>query len=188
MSDIHLAGLSGSLRKNSSNTMLMNEAARLFAPARFTQGDMNLPLLNEDLNEGDGPEAARRLAEVIRSADALIIATPEYNKMIPGVVKNALDWMSILKGGNPLIGKPVAIMSSAAGKAGGERSQYSLRLALVPHQARVVLAPEVTIAGANDAFDEDGRLKDPKSTEFLGKLMNALKGEMALLARETAPA
>ncbi|QPH52697.1 NADPH-dependent FMN reductase [Pontivivens ytuae] len=188
MSDIHLVGLSGSLRKNSSNTLLMNEAARLFAPARFTQGDMNLPLLNEDLNEGDGPEAAQRLAEVIRSADAVIISTPEYNKMIPGVVKNALDWLSILKGGNPMVDKPVAIMSAAAGRAGGERSQYTLRHALVPHRTRVVLAPEVMIPGANNAFDEEGRLKDPKSVEFLGRLMDALKAEMALMARETAPA
>ncbi|WP_316016003.1 NAD(P)H-dependent oxidoreductase [Roseobacter sp. HKCCA0434] len=179
----HLVGISGSLRRESSNTKLMQEAARLYAPDRFTEADLNLPLVNEDLNQGDGPEAVVALAELLRSADALIISTPEYNKMIPGLLKNALDWLSIIRGGNPLNGMPTAIMSSAAGKAGGERSQYTLRHALTPHRARVVLAPEVTIAGANDAFDEEGRLKNPKSTEFLEKLMDGLKAEQALLAK-----
>ena len=176
----HLVGLSGSLREGASNTLLVEEAARLFAPQQFTLADLNLPLLNSDLNTDDGPEAVARFVALLRSADAVIISTPEYNKMIPGLLKNALDWVSIVAGGNPLKAMPTAIMSSAAGRSGGERAQYTLRHALTPHGAHVVLAPEVTIAGANDAFAEDGTLKDPKSQEFLGKLMDALKAEIAL--------
>lgn len=173
----HLVGISGSLRAAASNTLLVDEAARLFEPDIYTRADLNLPLLNTDL---DTPESVQRLTDLVRGADAVIISTPEYNKMIPGLLKNALDWLSIQPGGNPLSGKPVAIMSSAAGRSGGERSQYTLRHALTPHLARVLNAPEVTIAGANDAFDQNGRLKDAKSTEFLGKLMDALKAEIAL--------
>lgn len=174
---VNLVGISGSLRSASSNTMLVDEAARLFAPDTYTRADLNLRLLNTDL---DTPEAVTRFVSLIRKADAVIISTPEYNKMIPGLLKNALDWLSIASDGNPLAGKPVAIMSSAAGRSGGERSQYTLRHALTPHFARVPTGPEVTIAGANDAFDEKGRLKDDKSTEFLGKLMDVLKAEIAL--------
>lgn len=173
----HLVGISGSLRAGSSNTLLVDEAARLFAPDIYTRADLNLPLLNTDL---ETPEPVARLVSLVREADALIISTPEYNKMIPGLLKNALDWMSIASDGNPMAGKPVAIVSSAAGRSGGERSQYTLRHALTPHFARVLTGPEVTIAGANNAFDENGQLKDPKSTEFLTKLMDALKAEIAL--------
>lgn len=176
----HLVGISGSLRAAASNTLLVDEAARLFAPDIYTRADLNLPLLNTDL---DTPESVQRLADLVRGADAVIISTPEYNKMIPGLLKNALDWLSIMADGNPFVGKPVAIMSSAAGRSGGERSQYTLRHALIPHQARVLSAPEVTIAGANAAFDDNGRLKDEKSTEFLSKQMDALKAEIALHSR-----
>ena len=173
----HLVGISGSLRAESSNTKLVDEAARLFAPDTYARADLHLPLLDTDL---DIPTEVQRLTDLVRGADALIISTPEYNKMIPGLLKNALDWLSIVDGGNPLAGKPVAIMSCAAGRSGGERAQYTLRHALTPHLARVLSGPEVTIAGANKAFDDQGRLKDPKSIEFLGKLMDALKAEIAL--------
>ena len=174
----HLVGISGSLRKNSSNTMLVHEAVRVFQPDLFTLADLNLPLLNTDL---DTPAEVERLVSLIREADAIVISTPEYNKMIPGLLKNALDWISRAADGNPLAGKPVAILSSAAGRSGGERSQYTLRHALTPHFARVLTGPEVTIAGANKAFDDNGHLKDEKSVEFLTKLMDALKAEVALL-------
>jgi chromate reductase len=177
MTDYKLAGISGSLRKDSANTKLVKEAARAFAPSAFTLGDIRLPLFDEDL-EADGiPAEVTALADVIRTADALVISTPEYNKNLPGGLKNALDWLSRLKP-NPLNGKPVAIVSAAAGRAGGERSQFSLRHCLTPHMVRVLPGPEVMIAGANKAFDEDGHLSDPKSFEFLGKLMDALKAEV----------
>ncbi|MBB5517018.1 chromate reductase [Rubricella aquisinus] len=177
MTDYTLAGISGSLRRGSSNTLLVKEAARAFAPATFVMGDIRLPLFDEDLEAEGIPAEVTALAEAIAQADALVISTPEYNKNLPGGLKNALDWLSRLKP-NPLNGKPVAIVSAAAGRAGGERSQFSLRHCLTPHMARILPGPEVMIAGANKAFDENGQLSDPKSFEFLGKLMDALKAEI----------
>ncbi|QIK40080.1 NADPH-dependent FMN reductase [Pontivivens nitratireducens] len=173
----HLVGISGSLRSGSSNTLLVDEAARLFAPDLYTRADLQLPLLNTDL---ETPAEVGRLVTLIGQADAIVISTPEYNRMISGLLKNALDWVSLASDGNPLADKPVAIISSAAGRSGGERSQYTLRHALLPHFARVLTGPEVAIAGAGEAFDDKGRLKDEKSTELLGKLMESLKAEVAL--------
>jgi chromate reductase len=176
-----LLGISGSLRRESTNTMLVHEAARAFGPCRFTLGDIRLPLYDGDLEEADGiPPGVQRLAEQILAADAVVISTPEYNKNLPGVLKNALDWLSRTKPA-PLAGKPLAIVSAAAGRAGGERSQFSLRHCLTPFQPRVLQGPEVMIASARNAFDADGRLKDPASFEFLGKLMAKLRDEIALV-------
>lgn len=183
-----LLGISGSLRAASSNTKLIHEAARAFGPCRFEVGNVRLPLYDGDLEDSDGiPREVSRLAEQIARADAVVISTPEYNKNLSGVLKNAIDWLSRVKPG-PLIGKPVAIVSSAAGRAGGERAQFSLRHCLVPLHPRILTGPEVTIAGAGKAFGEDGRLVDPKSFEFLGQLMAALRAEAAMLARARAEA
>ncbi len=181
-SRLALVGVSGSLRRESSNTRLIQEAARLFGPCDFTMGDIRMPLYDADLEEAEGPPApVRRLADQIVAADAVVISTPEYNKNLPGGLKNALDWLSRVKPA-PLAGKPVAIVSAAAGRAGGERAQYSLRHCLTPLHPSVLTGPEVMIAGANKAFDEDGRLIDTRSAEFLGKLMTALREECVLRA------
>lgn len=170
-----LLGISGALRRDSSNTKLMHEAARAFGPCEFVRGDIRFPLYDADLEDSEGvPEEVHRLADQILAADAVVISTPEYNKNLPGVLKNALDWLSRTKKA-PLKAKPVAIMSSAAGRAGGERSQFSLRHCLTPFNPHVLQGPEVMIAGAGKAFDDDGRLIDPKSFELLATLMAALR-------------
>ena len=120
------------------------------------------------------PESVTTLAKQILDADAVIISTPEYNKMISGVLKNALDWVS-RTGLSPWEGKPVAIMSAAAGRSGGERTQYSLRWAMTPFNAQLLQAPEVLIASSFKAFDEAGRLVDERSQAGLEKLMTALR-------------
>ena len=174
----HLLGISGSLRAGSFNTMLVREAAAMFAPDSFTLADIRLPLFDEDL-EADGlPVPVSKLIEAVRAADAVVISTPEYNKNLPGGLKNALDWISRSKPG-PLDGKPVAIVSAAAGRAGGERAQFSLRHCLTPFNPRVLQGPEFMLAGAHQAFDEEGRIKDDKTREFLGVLMSKLKDEIA---------
>jgi chromate reductase len=174
-----LLGISGSLRRDSSNTKLMHEAVRAFGPAEFARGSIRLPLYDGDLESEAGiPPEVRLLADQILAADAVVISTPEYNKNLPGVLKNALDWLSRTKPA-PLMGKPLAIVSSAAGRAGGERSQFSLRHCLTPFQPRILQGPEVMIAGADAAFDDDGRLKDPKSFELLATLMGKLRDEIA---------
>ncbi len=170
-----LLGICGALRAQSTNRKLMHEAARLFGPDRFVEADLRLPLYDGDLEERDGvPAEVQRLADRIAAADAVIIATPEYNKAPPGVLKNALDWLSRTKGA-PLSGKPTAIMSAAAGRAGGERTQSALRLFLVPFRPRLLMGPEVMIAASGTAFDEAGRLIDERATGLLQTLMNDLR-------------
>jgi chromate reductase, NAD(P)H dehydrogenase (quinone) len=175
MSDPVLLGLCGALRRASTNRLLLAEAAAAFGPCTYHEGNLRLPLYDEDAEIAHGiPPEVQLLADQIKAADAIVIACPEYNKSLSGVMKNALDWVSRTKGG-PWKGKPVAIMSAADGRAGGERSQYALRLCLTPFRAMVLPGPEVMIAHSRSAFDADGRLVDAKSRAVLTDLMAALR-------------
>ena len=170
-----LLGISGSLRKASTNTLLMRNAAEIFQPDSFVEGDINLPLYNGDLEEAEGiPPAVQHLSDQIEAADAVIIATPEYNKALSGALKNALDWVSRTKG-SPWKNKPVAIMSAAAGRAGGERSQFSLRLAMMAFRPRLLQGPEVLLASSGSAFDAEGKLQGDLYIKALTELMAELK-------------
>lgn len=184
MTDYPLVGLCGSLRRASYNRMLMREAARLYG-GPFLEADLNLPLMNEDLQNDHGiPPAVERLARQIKAADAVLVVTPEYNKSLSGVMKNALDWISRVPGG-VWRDKPVAVMSAAAGRAGGERAQYALRLCLTPFRARVLPGPEVLVGGAKEQFDENGRLIGERYRKSLTELMDELRRE-AVRCREAA--
>ncbi|WP_434289436.1 NADPH-dependent FMN reductase [Celeribacter sp. SCSIO 80788] len=171
---LKLLGISGALRAASTNTKLMHEAVRLFGPCEFTAANLRLPLYDADLEAEGMPPEVMTLAAQIRDADAVIISTPEYNKMIPGLLKNALDWIS-RTGLSPWDGKPLAIMSAAAGRAGGERSQYSLRWAMTPFNAQILQAPEVLVADSSHAFDAQGRLINERTEAGLEKLMTKLR-------------
>lgn len=171
---LKLLGISGALRAGSTNTQLLHEAARLFGDSDFSLADLGLPLFNADLEADGMPQSVTALAQAIDAADAVIISTPEYNKMIPGVLKNALDWVS-RTGLGPWDQKPVAIMSAAAGRAGGERAQTSLRWAMQPFNPRIIQSPEVMIAGSGTAFDADGQLTNDRSVAGLQKLMDELR-------------
>lgn len=155
-----LLGLCGSLRAGSLNRKLMAEAAG-FWPGRFAEGSLRLPLYDGDLEAAGMPAEVMRLGEQVAAAQAILIANPEYNKGPPGVLKNALDWLSRLKP-NPVWGKPVAIVSATGGRAGGERSQTMLRAMLVPHRAEVLSWPEVLVGAAEHEFDAEGRLTNPR--------------------------
>ena len=177
MSDLTLTGLCGALRAGSTNRVLMRYAAERFGPVRFTEGDLRLPLYDGDLETAEGiPATVERLAAEIREADAIIIACPEYNKGVSGVMKNALDWLSRVK---PAVwaGKPVAIMSATAGRAGGERSQFALRLCLNPFRPVVLPGPEVLVANSSEAFDADGRPRDAATVKLVDELMDGLRTE-----------
>ncbi|MCA3443831.1 MAG: NAD(P)H-dependent oxidoreductase [Rhodobacter sp.] len=177
MTDLTLLGIPGALRAASTNRLLLAEARRSFGHALMTEANLRLPLYDGDLEEAQGiPPEVQLLADQIRAADAIVIATPEYNKSLPGVLKNALDWVSRTKGG-PWRDKPVAIMSAADGRGGGDRSQFALRLALVPFRARVLPGPEVMVAEASTAFGPDGRLKDERYIRALTELMALLRAE-----------
>lgn len=178
MSDPVLLGLSGSLRAGATNRKLMREAARLFGPCHFIEADLNLPLYDGDDEERDGvPASVHRLTDQIAQADAVVISTPEYNKGPSGVLKNALDWISRTPV-KPWAEKPVAVMSAAAGRAGGERAQMVLRSFMVPFQPRLISGPEVHLAGSSDEFDDDGRLKSAHYEKTLHKLMEKLRAEV----------
>ena len=157
--------------------MLVGEAARVFDPAEFAMANLDLPLFNADVEQVGIPENVQVLADQITAADAVVISTPEYNKSISGVLKNALDWVSRTSG-KPWAGKPVAIMSAAAGRSGGERAQFALRLCMVPFRADLVPGPELMIASSRSAFDGDGRLENERSQKTLGDLMQELKARI----------
>ncbi|MEL6264480.1 MAG: NADPH-dependent FMN reductase [Pseudomonadota bacterium] len=169
-----LLGISGSLRKASTNTMLVREAARAFGEAEFTLADIDIPLFNEDVEAEGIPPGVEALMEAVTATDAIVISTPEYNKAPPGALKNALDWLSRRKP-MPTKGKPCAIVSAAAGGSGGQRATSTLYLMVMAFDMRVVWNPEVFIGASYDKFDAEGRLKDPKSFEFLETKMKALR-------------
>lgn len=173
-----LLGICGSLRKGSVNRKLMLEAIRLFDKADVTYADLRLPLYDGDLEEAEGiPAPVQVLADAIKAADGIVIACPEYNRGVPGVLKNALDWVSRVKGG-VWRDKPVALISAADGPAGGARAQFALRLDMVPFRPRILSGPEFLLAAASKAFDEGGRLLNPQSEKILTELMTELRAEM----------
>ena len=157
-----LLGISGSLRRDSHNRKLIREAGRIYGTDDFIEADIRFPLFDADLQAEHGiPEVVKTLVAQIEAAEAVIISTPEYNKALSGVLKNALDWVSRAEG-NPWRDTPVAIMSATAGRSGGERAQNSLRLVISPFGPKLLTGREVLIAQAKDQFDADGRLSNDR--------------------------
>lgn len=171
-----LLGISGATRTGSTNSKLLKEAARLFGDNIYTEANIRFPLYDGDDEEAHGiPEAVKALEAQIAEADAVLISTPEYNKGPSGALKNALDWVSRVEG-NVWANKPVAVMSAAAGRAGGERAQMVLRGFMVPFQPMILQGPEVHLAASYEAFDEDGHLKGEMYVKDLTALMKNLRG------------
>ncbi|AHD01811.1 NADPH-dependent FMN reductase [Leisingera methylohalidivorans] len=178
MAEPVLITISGSLRREATNRKLLAEAVRVFGPASVIEADLNLPLYDGDSEASEGiPPAVQKLSDQIAAADAVVISTPEYNKGPSGVLKNALDWVSRTEG-NPWADKPVAVMSAAAGRAGGEQAQALLRGFLVPFQPQVLSGPGVHLAGSSKEFDEAGRLISAQYEATLTKLMQKLRAEI----------
>jgi len=174
MTSLRLLGICGSLRKASTNRLLMMDAVRRLDVARFTEANLRFPLYDGDLEDESGvPGDVQTLSDQIADADAVLIATPEYNKAIPGVLKNALDWVSRTKG-NPWLNKPVALMSATAGRAGGERAQSMTRLCLTPFRPLLVPGPEVLVAATSQQWDENGVLINDINAKALDGLMHML--------------
>jgi chromate reductase len=172
---IHVLGISGSLRKGSYNTAALRAAAEL-SPPGMTIEIFNLspiPLFNSDLWAAGFPEPVQHFRDRIAATDALLIATPEYNYSIPGVLKNAIDWAS-RPPNHPLNGKPVAIMGVTTGNWGTVRAQLHLRQVCVYTNMLPLNQPEVLIARAQERFDANGRLTDETTRDFIRKLLEAL--------------
>lgn len=172
---LKLLGLVGSLRKGSYNKALMQTALTLL-PEDVTLEVFDIaefPLFNQDIVENP-PKVITEFKAKIRASDAILIASPEYNYSIPGVLKNALDWASRPPTDNAWDGKPVAIMSASTGKLGGARMQYHLRQSFVFMNMYPINRPEFMLSNAKDYFDEEGNLKDEDTRKRLQELLKAL--------------
>jgi chromate reductase len=132
-----------------------------------------IPPFNQDL-ENQPPQAVRDFKAKIRGADALLIASPEYNYSVPGVLKNAIDWASRPYGDNAFEGKPVAIMSASIGHLGGARAQYHLRQSFVFLDMHPLNRPEVMMPFAADNVDANGNVTNKETKQLIQELLEAL--------------
>ena len=172
---ISVLGFAGSLRQNSFNRAALRAAVEL-APAGMTIETFDLAPIqpyNEDVKQQGFPPPEQEFRERIRAADALLIVTPEYNRGVPGVLKNAIDWASRLPD-QPFDGKPTAIFGASPGMIATAVAQYDLRRCLGVLNALVVNTPSVMIGQASDKFDAQGRLTDQATRDLIGKLLGAL--------------
>ena len=170
-----IVGLCGSLRSQSINRMLLNLAGDCLPEGANLEicEWADVPPFNSDVMAQGLPASVAALRERIRKADAVIIATPEYNFSIPGMLKNAIDWVS--RGDDqPLLNKPVAILSATPGPLGGARVQYDLRKVLLFMNAAVLVKPEVFVGFANQKFDAEGQCTDSTTRGFVQSQMEAL--------------
>lgn len=161
----------GSLREKSTNKGLANAVA-LLAPETMkieTVGLHELPFYNQDL-ESNFPESAKTLKEKIRSADGIIIVTPEYNRSIPGVLKNMLDWTSRPYGDSAWEGRPVGVLGASVGPLGATLAQYHLKQILSYLNTHVMGQPEFHL-NATDKFDAEGNLTDESTKEHIKKFL-----------------
>lgn len=172
----------GSLRRDSHNAALLRHLAEQ-APAGIDvevwDGLREIPLYDADIDVDDGPIAVRRMRAAVQAAEAIVIATPEYNSSIPGGLKNALDWLSRPKGEGALQGKPVGVTGASTGRFGGVWAQAELRKVLAASGARVV-APVLAVGHAQDAFDASGGLIEAEQTSLGLEILDALATEVTI--------
>ena len=185
---MRVLGIAGSLRAGSYNRALLR-AARELAPAGVELEEFDLrelPFYDGDVEAAGDPGPVAELKQAILDADALVIATPEYNRGVPGVLKNAIDWASRPALASPLAGKPVAIMGASTGMGGTARAQQQLRDALEFPGAVVIQQPEVLVPEAYMRFDAEGRLVDEQTREQVAELLSTLVGVPRPLALSAA--
>ena len=178
---VRIAGISGSLRRASFSTALLKILAEKALPAIEIQVVTleNIPLYNEDLDRKPEIPAVAAFKRIIAESDGVLIATPEYNHGIPGVLKNALDWASRPVFECCLKHKPVSIISSSLAFTGGVRAQYQLRETLISMQAHLVMGPEVVVGSvhrnlADDAYTDENGLTFMLTS--LGRLRDEIVG------------
>jgi chromate reductase, NAD(P)H dehydrogenase (quinone) len=186
---MRVLAISGSLRRDSHNTKLLRAAGDLLPPSaqlEFLDGLADVPPYNEDEDVDPAPPAVQRLRETIADADAVLIATPEYNASIPGHLKNALDWASRPFPGNAFQGKPVAVIGASTSMFGAVWAQAETRKVLGAIGARVIDS-DLPISTAEEAFDAQYQLVSDESrqklAQILGELLDeARRSEMAAVA------
>ena len=182
-----IVAFAGSLRRRSLNRALI-EAAREVAPPELTIKAIEiggLPFYDADLEAQGDPPAVTEFKTALASADGILIATPEHNDGVPGVLINALDWGSRLPGRSPLAGKPTVVMGASPSQVGTARAQLHLRQVLGHVQARVLPPPELLVARAHERFDAELRLTDEGTRRLLADLLRRFA---IWIARERAAA
>jgi chromate reductase len=179
---VQVLGISGSLRRDSHNTRLLRAAAETLPSGVelvIFDGLAELPPFNEDADAEHVVEPVDRVRRAIADADAVLIATPEYNASVPGVLKNAIDWASRPFPDNSLRDKPVAVIGASTGLFGAVWAQADLRKVLHHAGARVV-DRELPVGMADHAFDGGGSLADPEQELRLVELLDVLSREVAV--------
>lgn len=172
---LSVLAFAGSLREGSYNKALLRNAKEL-APENLSIELFDLegiPLYNADLEAGGDPKRVAEFKEAIRKADAVLIATPEYNHGVPAVSKNAVDWASRPPKNAPLNEKPIGLIGATPGMTGTARGQSQLRQAFEFTNSFCMPQPEMLVARAHKKFDDQGNLTDEKTREFLGKYLDA---------------
>lgn len=174
-SKISVLGISGSGRRRSYNTALLEAAKQLLLQeATLEVVDVSkLPLYNQDL-EHDLPESVKELKKKIRRADAILIATPEHNYSITAVLKNAIEWGNRPPGDASWSGKPAAVISASTGLRGGVRSQLHLRQIMIDLNMYPINRPLLLVANAKDKFDDNLKLTDEESLQTLREVLSSL--------------
>ena len=170
-----VAVLVGSLRKESLNRKVANALARL-APDSLSLESVeigDLPLYNEDLEAGSPPTQWVRFRDEMRSAEAVLFVTPEYNRSVPGLLKNAIDVGSRPYGSSVWAGKPAAVVSVSPGGIGGFGANHHLRQSLVFLDMPVLQQPEAYLGGAGGFFDDQGEVKIEGTRAFLKTIIDA---------------
>jgi chromate reductase len=173
-------GLSGSLRRDSHNSVLLDIAGGLLPAGVELEvygGLRSVEPYDADLDNEIAPGGAARFRSALEGADALLIATPEYNSSVPGTLKNALDWASRPLGASALTGLPVAVIGASTGRFGAVWAQAELRKILAASGARVVDG-ELAVGRAEEAIGPHG-LADPETAERLRRILDVLVAEAA---------
>lgn len=187
MKTLDIVGLCGSLRADSLNRKALRLAAQLLPQSmqmEFVEW-REIPLFDADVMARGVPPTVTTLAERIRRADGVVIATPEYNFSIPGAFKNAIDWVSRVDA-QPFAGKPVAILTASPGPVGGARVQYDLRKVFLFLNAMTLVKPEIFIGSATSKFGPDGQCIDDTTRRFVGDQMKAFEAWIAATRRMLA--
>jgi len=183
-----ILGISGSLRRDSYNTRLLAAAAGVLpddVELTVWTGLRDVPPFDEDEEAGPPPAAVKGLREALAAADAVLIATPEYNGSVPGQLKNALDWVSRPYATSPLRNLPAAVVGASTGGFGAAWAQADLRRILARIGARVVDA-ELAVGRADSRFEESGSLVDEDIRRGLEEMLGALVSQVR--ARELVAA
>jgi len=153
----------GSLREQSSNMALAKSLEKVKPePMVFDYVDINLPLYNEDVERANLPAEVNEAKRKVNEADGVLFITPEYNRSVPGVLKNAIDWVSRPYGANSFVGKPVGIVGASMGPVGSALAQADLRRIMAFLDAKALGQPEVYVANAPDIFDQEGNTDDER--------------------------